>query len=149
MGWTQAELGEKLSVKAAAISKYEKGDVSLTDETLRQLSSIFNTSVDFIICVSDDSTPIRNVNQDLIDDQDVESQWHAFVDEYSKGTSMFYQYENVSDEQKLLIMEEYKEKLEKKKKKVLKFMDFSDEVIDEALNFAAYNEEQRKKKGDI
>lgn len=148
MGWTQTDLGNKLNVKAAAISKYEKGDVSLTDETIVKLADIFNVSADYLLCLTDDPLPVGYVNQDLNDELDTESKWLNFLKNLS-GDSMFYQYENIDEEQKLAIMDEYKEKLEKKKKKVEKFMDFSDEVIDEALNFAAYNQEQRKKKSDI
>lgn len=147
MGWTQTDLGNKLNVKAAAISKYEKGDVSLTDETIIKLADIFNVSADYLLCLTDDPLPVGDVNQDLNDELDTESKWLNFLKNLS-GDSMFYQYENIDEEQKLAIMDEYKEKLEKKKKKVEKFMDFSDEVIDEALNFAAYNQEQRKKKLD-
>lgn len=99
MGWTQAELGEKLNVKAAAISKYEKGDVSLTDETLRQLSRIFNASVDFIICISDDPTPIRDVDQDLHDEHDYHKELDAFLND-DEMSSMFYDYKNWSEEEK-------------------------------------------------
>lgn len=147
MGWTQTDLGNKLNVKAAAISKYEKGDVSLTDETIVKLSDIFSVSADYLLFLTDDPLPIRDDNQDLLDELDTESKWLNFLKTLS-GDSMFYQYENIDEDQKLAIMEEYKEKLEKKKRKIEKFMDFSNEVIDEALNFAAYNEEKRKKKMD-
>ena len=36
-GWTQEELGEKLNVKRAAISKYESGRIPLTDDTIYPL----------------------------------------------------------------------------------------------------------------
>lgn len=146
-GWTQDELADHLSVQRATVSKYETGFTSLTEETLKKLAKIFSVSIDFILCETNDPLPVRNVDQDFNDELDTESKWLNFLKTLS-GDSMFYQYENIDEEQKLAIMDEYKEKLEKKKKKVEKFMDFSDEVIDEALNFAAYNQEQRKKKLD-
>lgn len=143
----QTELANKLGVQSSAISKYENGQLEISNELLVKIADIFSVSTDYLLGRTDDPLPVRDVDQDLQDDLDVESKWLNFLKTLS-GDSMFYQYENIDEEQKLAIMDEYKEKLEKKKKKVAKFMDFSDEVIDEALNFAAYNEEQRKKKLD-
>lgn len=50
--WTQDELGQRLNVKRAAISKYESEKIPLTGETLRQLSEIFNVSTDYILGIS-------------------------------------------------------------------------------------------------
>lgn len=146
-GWKQDDLGDRLNVQRAVISKYENGTVSLSDDTLKRLADLFNVSIDYLLIRTDDPTPIRDLDQDSHDELDVESKWVNFLRTLS-GDSMFYQYENVDDNQKLAIMEEHKEKMEKKKKKVAKFLKYSDEVIDEALNFAAYNQEQRKNKLD-
>lgn len=99
MSWTQTELGEKLNVKAAAISKYEKGDVSLTDDTLRQLAIIFNTSTDFILCISDDPLPVRDVDQDLYDEHDYNKELEDFLSD-DEMSSMFYDYKNWTEEEK-------------------------------------------------
>lgn len=48
-GMTQTELGKLLNVKDSAISKYESGKIPLTDETLLQLSKIFNVSIDYLL----------------------------------------------------------------------------------------------------
>jgi len=48
-GWTKDDLGSRLNVKRAAISKYESGKIPLTDETLKLLSEIFNVSIDYIL----------------------------------------------------------------------------------------------------
>ncbi|KAF5070521.1 helix-turn-helix protein [anaerobic digester metagenome] len=145
---TQEELGNLLNKSKNNISQYETGKREPDLDTLDIISDYFKVSLDYLLGKTDDQTPVRNVDQDLHDELDVETKWLNFLKTLS-GDSMFYQYENIDEEQKLAIMDEYKEKLEKKKKKVEKFMDFSDEVIDEALNFAAYNQEQRKKKSDI
>lgn len=142
---TQEEIGNLLNKSKNNISQYETGKREPDLETLKIISNYFKVSLDYLLGNTDDPIPVRNVDQDLNDELDTESKWLNFLKTLS-GDSMFYQYENIDEEQKLAIMEEYKEKLEKKKKKVEKFMDFSDEVIDEALNFAAYNQEQRKKK---
>lgn len=49
-GMKQAELGRLLNVNNSAISKYESGKLQLTDETLVKLSNIFEVSIDYILC---------------------------------------------------------------------------------------------------
>lgn len=145
---TQRDLAIKLGITSGAVGMYESGKRFPDNTILNKIADYFNVSTDYLLGRTDDHTLVRNVDQNLQDELDVETKWLNFLKNLS-GDSMFYQYENIDEEQKLAIMDEYKEKLEKKKKKVEKFMDFSDEIIDEALNFAAYNQEQRKKKNDI
>ncbi len=45
----QEQLAKMLNVKRAAVSKYETGYVSLSDETLHKLCDIFNVSSDYIL----------------------------------------------------------------------------------------------------
>ncbi len=52
-GWNQDELGSKLNVKRAAISKYENEIIPLTVETISLLCKIFNVSSDYLIGLSD------------------------------------------------------------------------------------------------
>lgn len=148
LGYKQEELAEKLSISRSSLSLYEIDKRDPDSVTSIKIADFFNVSLDYLNGRTDEPTPIYDVKQELNDELDTESKWLNFLKNLS-GDSMFYQYENIDEEQKMAIMEEYKEKLEKKKKKVEKFMDYSDEVIDEALTFAAYNQEQRKKKGDI
>ncbi|MBI4855819.1 MAG: helix-turn-helix transcriptional regulator [Acetobacterium woodii] len=145
---TQADLSKDIGLSRERYNQYENDRRTPDLDTLLLLAKYFNVSTDYLLGRTDAPLPVRDVDRDLNDELDTESKWLNFLKTLS-GDSMFYQYENIDEEQKLAIMDEYKEKLEKKKKKVEKFMDFSDEVIDEALNFAAYNQEQRKKKGDI
>jgi transcriptional regulator with XRE-family HTH domain len=53
-GMTQTELGEYLDVQAAAVSKYENGDVALTAEIIKNLCKIFNVSSDYLLHISDE-----------------------------------------------------------------------------------------------
>ena len=54
---TQAKLGAMLSVKDAAISKYESETVPLTADTIKQLCRIFNVSSDYLLGVTDTNSP--------------------------------------------------------------------------------------------
>lgn len=83
-GWTQEELGEKLNVKRAAISKYESGRIPLTDDTIKKLVTIFDKSSDYILGLNDNEKDItiesfkgKNLNSNLCfftkDDASVDS----------------------------------------------------------------------------
>lgn len=54
---TQARLGAMLSVKDAAISKYESENVPLTADTIRQLCRIFNVSSDYLLGINNTESP--------------------------------------------------------------------------------------------
>lgn len=98
-GWTQDELADHLNVQRATVSKYETGFTSLTEETLKKLAKIFSVSIDFILCETDDPTPVRDVDQDLHDEHDYNKELDAFLSD-DEMSSMFYDYENWTEEEK-------------------------------------------------
>lgn len=51
-GWTQEQLGAMLKVQKSAISKYEIGRSSLSDEIIEQLCNIFDCSADYLLGLS-------------------------------------------------------------------------------------------------
>lgn len=51
-GLTQAQLGSQLNVQGAAISKYELGAVSLTDDLISRLCVFFDCSSDYLLGLS-------------------------------------------------------------------------------------------------
>jgi Predicted transcriptional regulators len=67
-GWTQDDLGTKLNVKRAAISKYESGKIPLTGETLKLLSDIFDVSTDYILGKTDIKNPHQTIAAHRTDD---------------------------------------------------------------------------------
>lgn len=46
---TQKELGKLLQVQSAAVSKYEVGRISLTDNLIKQLCKVFDVSADYLL----------------------------------------------------------------------------------------------------
>jgi transcriptional regulator with XRE-family HTH domain len=52
-GLTQAELADKLKVARTMISKYENEQTPLSDDVIRQLTSILGISSDYLLCLSD------------------------------------------------------------------------------------------------
>ena len=57
-GWTQEHLGEMLGVRKATVSRYESDIVSPSNSVLRQLSSIFNVSIDYLL--GNENTPAKD-----------------------------------------------------------------------------------------
>ena len=48
-GWTQAQLAERVAVKAGQISKYERGDYEPRLSILTSLAAVLETSTDFLL----------------------------------------------------------------------------------------------------
>ena len=78
MGWTQKYLGSVLNVKNSAISKYENGRATLTEDTIIKLAKLFNVTSDYILGLSD----YRNFDQ--------------FISEIDRTSSMLYVNEPVT-----------------------------------------------------
>lgn len=99
-GWTQDELGEKLSVKRSAISKYETGKIPLTDDTIRKLSEIFGESADYILGAND--SQIQNTKIELTekDKKDIQKDLKNIMDDYreQKDGSKYYNGVELQDE---------------------------------------------------
>lgn len=49
-GWTQEQLGLMLNVQKAAVSKYENETAFPSKAVLMKLSTIFNVSLDYLLC---------------------------------------------------------------------------------------------------
>ena len=58
---TQEELGKILNVQKAAVSKYEKGIASPSNEVLKKLSAFFNVSIDYLL---DNEPPKNNIESE-------------------------------------------------------------------------------------
>lgn len=52
LNMTQEDLGKKLQVQKAAVSKYETGRAQLSSDLIIQLCSIFNVSSDYLLGLS-------------------------------------------------------------------------------------------------
>ena len=52
-GWSQTKLGDLLNVRPSGISKYEMEKISISDTILRQLSKIFDVSIDYLLFLTD------------------------------------------------------------------------------------------------
>lgn len=104
-GWTQDDLGNKLCVKRAAISKYETGKIPLTDDTIRKLSEIFNESTDYILGLTDDNgnDDINEINipKEYTDKYKVTSRdKNQYLEEMKKANEAFFMNDELNEESK-------------------------------------------------
>ena len=78
--WTQEELGKKLNIQKAAISKYENGIIPLTDETIRKLTELFDVSSDYLLCKTDERKPqdINKEFRELLNDKELQVAFKDF-----------------------------------------------------------------------
>lgn len=61
-GLTQAQLAERINRSKTVICKYESNTLSPTFETVRELASIFNVSLDFLAGLEkSESIPLNNL----------------------------------------------------------------------------------------
>jgi transcriptional regulator with XRE-family HTH domain len=95
----QIELANKLGVQSSAISKYENGQLEISNELLIKLADIFNVSTDYLLGRTDDPLPMRDVDQDLYDEHDYNKELNDFLND-DEMSSMFYDYKNWTEEEK-------------------------------------------------
>lgn len=54
---TQAQVSKLLNISQTNYSKYELGKINIPIETLKKLSIIFNTSIDYLLGMTDEVKP--------------------------------------------------------------------------------------------
>ena len=65
MGWTQAELAEKLGLKDSAIAKYEKGRVeNMKRDTIAKMADLFGCSPVYLMCMEDKQSSSATLNHE-------------------------------------------------------------------------------------
>ena len=57
--WTQTKLGELLHCSQRCYSYYERGEVDIPTHVLDELASIYDTSVDYLLGLTDVKTPYK------------------------------------------------------------------------------------------
>ena len=63
---TQTEIAEILNCSQRIYSNYERGDVDIPTEILIALAHYHNTSIDYLLCLTDERTPYpRAKNRDF------------------------------------------------------------------------------------
>jgi transcriptional regulator with XRE-family HTH domain len=78
LGLTQEQLGLKINLSKANISKYERSDLEPNLETLELLAEVFNVSVDFLLGrttkrKSDGSITAYHIDADGLTEEEIEA----------------------------------------------------------------------------
>ncbi|AXF52128.1 MAG: HTH_XRE protein [Podoviridae sp. ctcf755] len=81
-GMTVRELGEKINVSYAAVSKMENNQQNISNEYLQILSDFFNVSTDYLLGLSD----IRNPEKELNKQQESDPIFFSLYDEVKELT---------------------------------------------------------------
>lgn len=68
---TQEELGKKLNVQKAAISKYENGTVIPNCEVLKRLAAIFNVTTDYLLGRDINDSSLTRIQKTLLESFDM------------------------------------------------------------------------------
>jgi transcriptional regulator with XRE-family HTH domain len=64
--WHQAELAEKISADARQISRYEKGKINPSVETLVRISQVFGVSIDYLLVENAPKKPFQLDDKELL-----------------------------------------------------------------------------------
>lgn len=57
LGWSQAQLAEKLGIHQNQISRYETGSTSPTFQVLGKLAKLFDTTTDYLLGLTHNKSP--------------------------------------------------------------------------------------------
>jgi len=164
IGKTQEEVAAGLGVTRGAYSHFENDRNEPDYETLRKLAEYFHVSTDYLLGHTDDPTTAKTFKEKisrllsqehsgsitLFPNKEINrpytiNDWPAFLASLPEDQAMHYQDVEYPDDQKVKIMELARKAKQKKMKKIEKFLKYSDEVIDDALIYAAFDDEKRKK----
>ncbi|WP_458786521.1 helix-turn-helix domain-containing protein [Vallitalea sediminicola] len=83
---TQEELGKKVNLKKAAISKYENGKNEPNIDVIIKLAKIFNVSVDYLAGKTDNFTPIS----DNITIKEIDKKLDHFIEEIAETNNLMF-----------------------------------------------------------
>lgn len=136
-------------------SHVESGEYSFGISIIKDIAKFFDSSVDYLIGITDDPAPKDSANHDqastdilIITRPITLDDWPEFLARLPECDAMLFQNQDYPDDQKIVIMEEAEKAKQKKLKKIEKFMQYPVEVIDDALIYAAFDADQRKKMND-
>ena len=63
--WQQAELAEKINADARQISRYEKGKINPSVETLVKIAQVFDVSIDYLLKENAPKKPFQLEDKEL------------------------------------------------------------------------------------
>ena len=115
-GWNQEYLGNLINVQKSAISKYEKGRISLNDDIIKKLCEIFKVSSDYLLGTSDLKNPETSDSLSEKDEKDIAKTMSKLRDQLANEQGLMFDGEILDEETAKLLLEaiEQQEKMIKK-----------------------------------
>lgn len=96
-GMTQKDLGDKINVSKANISKYESGNIEANFDTLEKLSNLFDVSFDYLL----GRTEIRNKVIDKLtpkDEKDIAKELNKTMEKLKNEQGLMFDGEPLDQE---------------------------------------------------
>lgn len=90
-GMTQTQLGNILNVQDSAISKYESEKIPLTADTIKEISKIFNVTIDYLLGVSNTPHKAENITSQSISNNLISSNEEVLLRIFRKLQTETYQ----------------------------------------------------------
>lgn len=101
---TQAEVANEIGLSRERYNQYENSRRAPDYDTLLILANFFEVSTDYLLGKVDDPIPIRDVDQDLHDEQDYDAQLKAFMED-DEMKLMFHDYDDWTDAEKASLLQ--------------------------------------------
>lgn len=95
----QTEMAKELELSRERYNQYENERRAPDYETLKKIAEYFQVSTDYLLGRTDDPTPVRNLDQDLYDEQGPTKELEALMDDEPLRTE-FMDYDEWSEEEK-------------------------------------------------
>ena len=115
-GCNQEYLGNLIIVQKSAISKYEKGRISLNDDIIKKLCEIFKVSSDYLLGTSDLKNPETSDSLSEKDEKDIAKTMSKLREQLANEQGLMFDGEILDEETAKLLLEaiEQQEKMIKK-----------------------------------
>lgn len=72
---TQQDLANKLGINRATIAGYETKGIEPSHDTLTKMSKVFNCSIDYLLCNTNESATADKIKSALSDDPELANFW--------------------------------------------------------------------------
>lgn len=141
-----SDVSKASNISEDEILKIEGGRNVNFVKVLEKLAQYYNVSVNYFLGIFDDPTLINTAPATEKPGPITLADWPTFLAQLPEDQAMHYQNTDYPGEEKIAIMEEVEKAKQRKRKKIDKLLKYTDEVIDDALIFAAFSDEQRKNK---
>ncbi|GMQ57612.1 hypothetical protein AN1V17_20070 [Vallitalea sediminicola] len=107
-GLTQEQLGEVVGKTKNNISQYERSARQADDETKKQFAKFFDVSMDYLMGLADNPTPISKI----FDFKDIDKEFNRFIDNLESLDGLRFHKKPLYDRTRIILVKSLKHGLE-------------------------------------